>query len=219
MKSFVAKFPRPIICLLLTSGYLNADPLPEQMTFIPWSGGFWKSEWEGVAKRTYFHQWSTDLVNWSYSPFMKFGIGPHDCFPTSNTDKFFVRLFTVDDMGVTTLQQARDADFDNDGIPNYYEVETIFTNPMDKNGAGGDSDMDAMPDGWEMFRFGTLNKDGTQDLDEDHISNLDEYTIGSNPLLQPNQTLNQSGSPSVDSVLQAIDAWESDSQFLIFTKI
>lgn len=218
MRSSV-KFFTSVACLLLSPSILRADPLPEQMTFTPWAEGVWKSEWQGVPKRTYFHQWSTDLVNWSYSPFMKFGIGPHECFPASSTGKFFLRLFTVDEVGVSTLQQARDADFDNDRIPNYYEVETVFTDPMDRSSAGGDSDMDGLPDGWEMFQFETLSHDGSQDFDEDLISNFDEYAIGSNPLLQPDPTLNQTGSPSAGEVLQLIDTLEVESQFVIFTKI
>ena len=182
MKSFAAKFPRPVVCLLLTAGFLKADPLPEQMTFVRLTGGFWKSEWEGVTKRTYFHQWSTDLVNWTYSPFMKFGNGPHETFPASSTGKFFVRLFTVDDTTATTLQQARDADFDNDGIPNAYELETLFTNPMEKNSAGGDSNNNGLVDGWELYYFGGIGiANPTAVLMPDGLTNLEKANLGLNP--------------------------------------
>lgn len=33
---------------------------------------------------------------------------------------------------MTSLQQAGDADFDDDGIPNFYEVEALGTNPFEK---------------------------------------------------------------------------------------
>jgi YD repeat-containing protein len=58
---------------------------------------------------------------------------------------------------VTTEQEARDADFDGDGIPNWFEVEEIGSDPLDRLSAGGDSDTDGMPDGWELFHFGSLS--------------------------------------------------------------
>lgn len=101
---------------------------------------------------------------------------------TLGEEKFFVRLSYVDDTGVTTLQQARDADFDNDGIPNYYEVETLYTNPLDKNSAGGDSDNDGLPDGWEMFHFGGLNvADPNAALQPDGLTNKEKAELGLNP--------------------------------------
>jgi hypothetical protein len=144
--------------LLVVSGLLGATPQPQQqVSFTEGASGTWNADWSGVADRTYFLQWSLDLVNWHYATLVEFGAGVKSFgINTQGEQKYFVRLHYVDDTTVTTLQEARDADFDNDGIPNYYEVENLFTNPLDKNSAGGDSDTDGLPDGWELFHFGSL---------------------------------------------------------------
>ena len=192
--NFQIKLPGTAILALITSGSLSADPLPEQMTFIPWTGGNWKSEWPGIAQRTYFYQWSSDLVRWQYTPFMAFGTGGHEYFMSASPTKVFVRLHYVDDTTATTLQQARDADFDNDGIPNYYEVETIFTNPLDKNSAGGDSDNDGLPDGWEQFYFGGLNiADPNAILKPDGLTNEEKADLGLNPSLDTHSAPSRHG--------------------------
>jgi Bacterial TSP3 repeat len=101
---------------------------------------------------------------------------------TSSPDKLFVRLHYVDDATVLTLQQARDADFDNDGIPNDYEIEIIFSNPLDRNSAGGDTDSDGLPDGWELFHFGGLNiANPSATLKSDGLTNKEKADLGLNP--------------------------------------
>ncbi len=45
-----------------------------------------------------------------------------------------------------------------------------------------DTDNDGMSDTWEMKHFGTLDKDGTGDADQDGISDLDEYLNGTGPV-------------------------------------
>jgi hypothetical protein len=57
---------------------------------------------------------------------------------------------------VTTEQEARDADYDGDGIPNWFEVKEIFSDPLDQNSAGGDSNTNGLPDGRELYYFGAL---------------------------------------------------------------
>ena len=182
MKNLFFRVPAAGIGFLFASGSLTAEPLPEQMTFTRSASGVSSSDWPGVAKRTYFYQWSPDLVTWSFAPFMTFGIGPHHYEMTSSPEKLFVRLHYVNDHTATTLQQARDADFDNDGIPNYYEIETIFTNPLDKNSAGGDTDTDGLPDGWEIFHFGGLNiANPSAILKPDGLTNKEKADLGLNP--------------------------------------
>jgi YD repeat-containing protein len=170
------------VLFLAACALLEAEPQPK-LSFTEGASGTWNADWFGVAKRTYFFEWSLDLVNWSYAPFVGYGTGlKSHGINTHGEKKFFVRLHYIDDMGVTTLQQARDADFDNDGIPNYYEVETLFTNPLDKNSAGGDSDTDGMPDGWELFHFGNLTTaDPNAVLQPDGLSNKDKAELGLNP--------------------------------------
>ena len=58
------------------------------------------------------------------------------------------------------------------------------------NNADTDDDQDGMPDTWETM-YGLNPLDGTDansDLDGDGISNLDEYSSGSNPSLAPGNT-------------------------------
>jgi hypothetical protein len=177
---------RPIpfgLLLVLTSNLLDATPVPQtQVSFTEGSSGTWNVDWAGVTTRTYFLQWSLDLVSWHYAPVIEFDTGVKSCgIATQGEQKFFVRLHYVDDTSVTTLQEARDADFDNDGIPNYYEVENLFTDPLDANSAGGDSDNDRLPDGWELFRFGNLTYGGYDDPDGDGYTNFEERALGTDP--------------------------------------
>ena len=44
-----------------------------------------------------------------------------------------------------------------------------------------DTDGDGLPDAWEMKNFGSLDRDGSADFDEDGLSDLAEFLIGSNP--------------------------------------
>jgi len=172
------------ILLLVASGIVGATPEPQpQTSFTEGSSGTWNADWSGVTLRTYFFEWSLDLVNWNYAPLVEFGTGLKSFgINTEGEDKFFIRLQYVDDTTVTTLQEARDADFDNDGIPNYYEVENIYTNPLDKSSAGGDSDSDGLPDGWELFHFGGLGiADPNAVLQPDGLTNKEKADLGLNP--------------------------------------
>ncbi len=161
--NFPIKFQTTATCLLLASGSITADALEEQMTFIQWTGGTFKSEWPGVAQRTYFYQWTTDLVTWHYAPFMAFGTGGHEYFMDASPQKLFVRLFTVDFPEITSLAEAEGANFDGDSYNNHFELTVLSTSPWladtDSNGImdGAESvDGDAVPDAWELFYFGNL---------------------------------------------------------------
>lgn len=44
-----------------------------------------------------------------------------------------------------------------------------------------DTDVDGMPDAWEMNYFGDLSRDGNGDFDEDQTTDLEEYQAGTNP--------------------------------------
>lgn len=176
MNSF-PKLSGTAIGLLLAAGSLTADPLPEQMTFVPWTGGNWKSEWPGVAQRTYFYQWSSDLVTWHYAPFMAFGTGGHEYFMASSPTKLFVRLHRVDDATATTLQEAQDADFDGDGLSNLSEVMDHNTFPT-----LWDTDGDLVPDGLEVdLNTSPISNDSTADDDFDGMNNVEEYLAGRDP--------------------------------------
>jgi hypothetical protein len=177
------KIPLVATGWLFTASLLTAQPLPEQVTFSRTAAGVASSDWVGVAKRTYFYQSSPDLLTWTFAPWMAFGGGGHHYeMATAATTKRFFRLQYVDDTAVTTLQQAQNADFDGDGIPNLYEVATLFTHPLDKNSAGGDADLDGLPDGWEKFHFGSIaSNNGSSILRPDGLTNQEKADLGLNP--------------------------------------
>ncbi len=168
-----------VLVLTVPAILSEADALDEQMTFVPWTGGTWKSEWPGVEQRTYFYQWSHDLITWHYAPYMAFGTGGHEFFMDSSPDKLFVRLHRHDDPSVTTLQQAKDADFDGDGLSNWSEVFSEGTLPF-----GWDTDGDLIPDGLEVL-LGSLPliNGATGDDDFDGMNNAEEYLAGRDPAL------------------------------------
>ena len=170
-------------------GVLAADPIPQPAIFFaaapaspPSQQVAWTAEWQGVEKRTYFTQWSFDLVTWSYLPSVDFGIGIKSQGGTNLDSKYFMRLIYADDTTAKTLQQSRDADFDNDGIPNSYEVETLGTDPLDTDSAGGDTNNNGLTDGWEKYHFGNLTTavPGAS-LKPDGLSNKEKADLGLNP--------------------------------------
>ena len=145
-------------------GPISADPAPQPpVIFTQGLQGTFAADWQGVAGRIYFMQWSTDLIAWQYAPFLDFGDGMHSRGFASSTDKFFVRLFMVDFPEIASLAEAQEADFDGDGFSNLFELTVLSTSPWrvdtDSNGIadGADSpDGDSVPDAWEMFYFGNL---------------------------------------------------------------
>jgi hypothetical protein len=163
---------------------LNAQSLPQsQLTLTPGAVGVSNAAWVGEVGRTYFIARSLDLVTWSYAPVVEFGIGAKSkTIANAGAAKFFVRIHYVDDTTVTTLQQARDADFDSDGIPNAFEVETLGSDPLDKNSAGGDISGNGLPDGWELFHFGNLTTaNPSAILKPDGLTNQEKADLGLNP--------------------------------------
>ena len=138
----------------------SGDPVPQQqLSLTAGAADTWNADWSGVPNRTYFFQWSQDLTQWNYAPFVEFGSGVKSFgFATQNAPKFFVRLQQIDDTAVTSLQQAREGDRDNDGLPNFWEVSNGL-NPMSAQGNNG----------------------ATGDLDGDGYNNIREYYMDSNP--------------------------------------
>lgn len=168
------------------TGTLFADPTPApqpQVSFTNGTASTWNADWTGVAQRTYFVQWSLDLVSWHYAPVVEFGTGAKSYgIDTENAPKFFLRLKYADEAWVTTLQQARDADFDGDGIPNAFEVETVGSDPLDKASAGGDADSDGMADGWELYFFGATNIANPGTIQSgDGLTNKEKSELGLDP--------------------------------------
>jgi len=174
------KHPVRILALLFCLACPNpvsADPAEDKMTFVPWTGGTFKSDWPGIAGRTYFYQWSFDLETWQYAPFMAFGTGGHEYFMNYTPGKRFVRLQGLDDPTVTNLQQAKDADADGDNLDNYSEIMVYFTSPT-----LWDTDGDLVPDGLEVSN-GTspIVANGSSDVDGDGMNSTEEYLSGRDP--------------------------------------
>ena len=126
--------------------------------------------WERRLGRTYFLQFSADLVTWIYLlDVVEHGAaGPVAyVFPGMETDRFYFRLLHTDD--------PYDADFDHDKVSNLTEI-VLGTDPF----AFADSDGDDMSDDWE-FRYG-LDPHDPHDAganpDGDALTNLEEYQNG-----------------------------------------
>ncbi len=182
----------PFFLALACVGVAAAVDQP-QVSFTSGAPGSWNADWNGVTGRTYFLQWSLDMTTWHYAPLVDFGADPEPyAVASQGASKFFIRLKYADVAGVSDLEEARDADFDRDGIPNWYEVEELFTDPLDKASAGGDSDADGLPDGWEQYLIDSNLGDAFttlahilpgDDFDGDGIKNLDEARYGLNGVI------------------------------------
>jgi hypothetical protein len=139
---------RLVALLALLGGSLAADPSPQsQISFTAGASGTWNADWMGVDHRIYTIQWSNDLVNWSFAPFIDFGSGIHSRGCNSSTDKFFIRLFGLDDPAIHSVEEARLTSFDGQGMPAEWKVMNGL-NPFDGtgiNGPNGDLDGDGIP--------------------------------------------------------------------------
>jgi hypothetical protein len=146
------------------------------------SANSFNAEWPGVAQRTYFFQWSWDLVHWKIAPVMAHGIateGVHTYATESSTPAFFARLRYTD---IPTANPEL-ADFDNDGLGNLAEVN-IHIDPLE-----ADSDRDGINDGVEVANNGNplSDTDGdslrSTDSDGDGLNDAAELARGSSPTL------------------------------------
>jgi hypothetical protein len=162
MKRFKLWFVLPMLVLfpVLGHGQVSMD----QLRFSKGQDGLWNLDWSGLAVRTYFVQWSTNLVNWQYAPAIEFGLGSKQTrFDTTGRNQFFVRVVGVDDASITTLQQAQDADFDADELSNAFELMISGLDPRHQDSNGN----------------GTLDKDELG-MDDD-LSHGFEQALGSDP--------------------------------------
>lgn len=162
---------------------VRADEPQPQVSFTPAGSDVWDIAWNGVSGRTYFIQWSIDLLNWDYAPVVDHGLTP-DIFGTDSEGeaKYFVRLKYVDYDWVDDRLAAENLDFDGDGIPNVFEVETVGSDPFDKDSDGGDADGDGMAKGWELYHFGnTTSADPNAKLTPDGLTNKEKSELGLGP--------------------------------------
>ena len=159
-----------LACLASLTTKVGGDPAPQpQMEFSQGLQGTFNADWEGVAGRTYFMQFSLDLETWHYAPFIDFGDGEHNRGIESDSEKFFLRLDYGDFLGINSLDQAMAADFDSDGLSNIFEV-THGYDPFDVESTIDGPDAELDPDG-------------------DGLGNDSEQFAGSDPMAQDNPVL------------------------------
>lgn len=160
----------PIICLLALMAKAGGDPAPQPQTEIKnFNNGSFDVDWQGVAGRTYFMQFSLNLIDWHHAPFIDFGDGVQSRGVNSDSDKFFFRLKYLDDPNITSLDEAMNADQDGDGLSNIFEV-THGYDPFD---------IESTIDG----------ADASLDPDADGLGNNTEQSSGTNPMSKDNSLL------------------------------
>jgi hypothetical protein len=160
------RFTLSLACLASLTARVGGDPAPQpQMEFTQGLQGTFNADWEGVAGRTYFTQFSLDLETWYYAPFIDFGDGELNRGIESDSEKFFLRLNYGDFPWINSLQDAMNADLDGDGLINIFEVMNGY-DPFEI-----DSDDDEIPD-------------GAEDLDQDGSLTILEQATGRNPLVK-----------------------------------
>jgi hypothetical protein len=151
----------------LRLGPVSADMAPQpQVTFAQSAANTFAADWQGVAGRIYFMQWTTNLLGWSYAPFLDFGDGMHSRGMAGSSPNIFVRLHCIDDPAITSLEEAMNADFDGDGLSNIFEL-TFGYDPFDP---------ESTADG----------PDNALDPDEDGLGNTSEQAMALNPMAKDN---------------------------------
>ncbi|MBK1814396.1 exo-alpha-sialidase [Luteolibacter yonseiensis] len=113
------------ICGLAALGMLapqafGVSPAEMSCSLSP-TGKVLKASWPGVPDRTYFLQYSTDLVHWEYSPQVQKGTGEilKDGFDAAANRNLFIRQIYTDE----STANPETADFDQDGIANIVELQ------------------------------------------------------------------------------------------------
>ncbi len=159
-----------LIPAVLLIGPISADMAPQPaVKFTSGLENTFAADWQGVAGRVYFMQWSLDLETWFYAPFIDFGDGMHSRGLAGTAAKSFFRLQCIDDPEITSLEDAKNADFDGDGLSNIFEV-TFGYSPNNANSTADGADNALDPDG-------------------DGMTNAIENTRGLNPMKKDNPKL------------------------------
>lgn len=168
------------LCLsLLNAGAQTAVDLNEGLRLeASNTSGSYVMKWFGHEGRTYFIQTSATLMPnaWGYVPMIESGTGAVIQWAFSSTAPYsFVRVVYSD---VTFIGSASDADFDDDGLNNWTELNTHHTDPLSM-----DSDEDGLLDGWELaYGFNPLVAEiADTDTDQDGLTLRMESLLNTNP--------------------------------------
>ncbi len=153
------------ICLLtILTAKAGADLPPQPpLQFSEAAPGTYQAAWQGVTNRTYFLQFSLDLQTWHYAPLIEYGDEAHSTGMASTSEKFFIRLVYGDFPGISSLAAASSADFDNDRLPNLFEVTFGYDPLSSKSTSSG--------------------FDGFLDPDGDGLDNAGEALAGTDPFM------------------------------------
>ena len=165
-------------CYTLTISSSAIEPPPE----ISQTETGFNLDWDGQTGRTYFIEYSDDLMSWAYMPVVEYGGGNPIGYGFSvSGERLFLRLKYTD----TPTSDAENDDFDNDGFTNIDEVTLYGSDPFENS----DTDSDGMIDAWEMEQFGNLLQLASGDFDSDGIKNKDEFLHGLDPLTDDSQQI------------------------------
>jgi hypothetical protein len=166
----VCKTITALVPVAFLIGPTSADMAPQpQVAFTQAAPGTFAADWQGVTGRVYFMQWSLDLETWFYAPFMDFDDGMHSRGLAGSAPKSFFRLHYGDYPGITSLDEAMNADFDGDGLTNIFEV-TFGYSPYNANSTVDGADNALDPEG-------------------DGMTNATENSRGLNPMAKDNPKL------------------------------
>lgn len=138
-----------LISAAILTGPLPADEVPQpQIAFTRGLENTFAADWQGVGGRIYFMQWSLNLNQWFYAPFIHFGDGMHSRGLAGSAPRSFFRLHCIDDESIRSLEEAMHADFDGDGLSNIFEVAFGY-DPFDASSTadGADHSLDPEEDG------------------------------------------------------------------------
>lgn len=130
---------------------------------------------EGLAGHVYLFQKSTNLTAWSFIPDYAVGQGSafQRWFLVENGPLFF-RVLGSDDPDEPWLS----ADYNQTGISAWDQIHLGY-NPF----LTEDADFNGLPDVWEVFHYGAIGVDEQADSDQDNLSNILEFYLGTNPRL------------------------------------
>ena len=178
--------PSLLLCLPSLKAQNNGIEQSSELTTAPTGETIFR--WDGKAGRSYFIQISdatNHLAIWNWAPVIESGNDEEISYEVDATaDKGFFRL-KYTDQPLDSGKTVDTSDFDKDGISNIDEITSYpQTDPLN-----ADTDNDGLPDGWEVTHGfdptdnGSINFNNgpNDDPDNDGFDNLAEFLGGTDP--------------------------------------